>query len=86
LKVQLAHSPFDYIRANLFDPAKMKPLAHNIPGPDNDLNEKISRYIEQAIGDENASVYAFGARWGPEGNKRISILVFCRETVFTTFT
>ena len=60
----------DYIRANLFDPAEMKPLAHTVPGPDNDLNEKINSYIERAIGDENATVYAFGARWGPEENKK----------------
>jgi len=60
----------DYIRGNLFDRASMKPLAHNIPGPNNDLNEKINGYIERAIGDENATVYAFGARWGPEHGKK----------------
>jgi hypothetical protein len=44
----------------------MRPLPHNIPGPDNDLNEKIDAYIQRAIGDERASIYAFGERWGPE--------------------
>ncbi len=34
----------DFIRANLFDPQHMKPLPHDIPGPDNDLNEKINAY------------------------------------------
>jgi uncharacterized protein YukJ len=31
----------DYIRTNLFNVNEMKPLPYNIPGPDNDLNEKI---------------------------------------------
>lgn len=56
----------DFIRGNLFDHTLMKPLPHNIPGPDNDLNEKIDAYVQRAIGDERASVYAFGERWGPE--------------------
>jgi len=56
----------DYIRGNLFDPNQMRPLPHNIPGPDNDLNEKIDAYVQRAIGDERASIYAFGQRWGPE--------------------
>lgn len=60
----------DYIRGNLFDPKHMKPLPHNIPGPDNDLNEKIDAYIQRAISDEDAIVYAFGERWGPEQNKK----------------
>ena len=58
----------DYIRGNLFDPKQMRPLPHNIPGPDNDLNEKIDAYVQRAIGDERASIYAFGERWGPEDN------------------
>ena len=33
----------DYIRENLFNPGNMIPLAHNIPGPNNDLNEKIDQ-------------------------------------------
>lgn len=56
----------DFIRGNLFDPRQMRPLPHNIPGPDNDLNEKLDAYVQRAIGDERARVYAFGERWGPE--------------------
>ncbi len=59
----------DYIRGNLFDRRKMVPLPHNMPGPDNDLNEKIDRFIIRAIGDAEAMVYAFGERWGPEDRK-----------------
>ncbi len=60
----------DYIRGNLLDRQRMRPLAHSIPGPDNDLNEKIDTHIRRAIGDERAVVYAFGARWGPEPQRK----------------
>lgn len=56
----------DYIRGNHFDTSTMKPLSHDIPGPDNDLNELIHKYIAKAIAMENSVVYAFGERWGPE--------------------
>ena len=60
----------DYIRGSLFDSKSMRPLAHDIPGPDNDLNEKIHAYVERAIADENAEIYAFGERWGPEPHRK----------------
>ena len=56
----------DYIRGNCFDTTKMKPLPHDIPGPDNDLNELIHKYIAKAIAMEGSAVYAFGEKWGPE--------------------
>ena len=56
----------DFIRGNLFDRTKMRPLPFNVPGFDNDLNEKIDRVMQRAVADEAAKVYAFGERWGPE--------------------
>lgn len=56
----------DYIRGNLFDIRKMKVLAPNIPGPNNDLNEKIDKYLRRAIDSEDAMLYAFGESFGPE--------------------
>ena len=56
----------DFIRGNLFDRAKMRPLPFSLPGFDNDLNEKLDRVMQRAVADENAVVYAFGERWGPE--------------------
>ena len=44
----------------------MRPLPFSVPGFDNDLNEKIDRVMQRAVADENALVYAFGERWGPE--------------------
>jgi uncharacterized protein YukJ len=55
----------DYIRGNLFDPTQMKPLPHDVPGPDNDLNELIQLYIKRSLQDD-VTLYAFGERWGPE--------------------
>lgn len=66
----------DFIRGNLFDPKAMKPLPFNVPGPNNDLNEKLDHYISQAMGDETATLYAFGERWGPEGGKKDKIFGF----------
>jgi uncharacterized protein YukJ len=56
----------DFIRGNLFDRSQMRPLPFSVPGFDNDLNEKIDRVMQRAVGDESALVYAFGERWGPE--------------------
>lgn len=57
----------DYVRGNLFDSKQMIPLPAEKAGVDNDLNEKIERYIKRAI-EEKAIIYAFGERWGPEEN------------------
>ena len=56
----------DFIRGNLFDRASMRPLPPNVVGPDNDLSDKLDHYVQRAIGDADARVYAFGERWGPE--------------------
>jgi len=48
----------------------MRPLPFNLPGLDNDLNEKIDSVMQRAVADEEAVVYAFGERWGPENNKK----------------
>ena len=44
----------DFIRGNLFDRAKMRPLPFSVPGFDNDLNEKLDRVMQRAVGDEDA--------------------------------
>ncbi|MBN1983303.1 MAG: DUF2278 family protein [Chitinivibrionales bacterium] len=53
----------DFIRSNLFKINDMIPLPCTIPGPNNDLNELIDKYIQLASRDENVEVYAFGERW-----------------------
>jgi uncharacterized protein YukJ len=56
----------DFIRGNLLQPELMTPLPFDRPGPDNDLNEKLDQIVQRAMADEQALVYAFGQRWGPE--------------------
>ena len=70
IKSQPNSGAMDYIRGNLFDRTLMRPLPADLPGPDNDLNEKIDAIMQRAMADEAALVYAFGERWGPEDNKK----------------
>ncbi len=56
----------DYIRGNLFNPDFMKPVPFNLPGPNNDLNDYLDKYIRLAITDKETLVCAFGSHWGPE--------------------
>lgn len=64
-----ASGALDLIRGNVVQPGMMTPLPFNLPGPDNDLNEKLDQIVQRAMADEEALVYAFGERWGPESNK-----------------
>lgn len=66
----------DFIRGNLFNRHDMRQLPFAVPGPDNDLNEKLAHYVRRAIADEQATVYAFGQRWGPEQGKTDKIFGF----------
>jgi uncharacterized protein YukJ len=56
----------DYVRANLFDPAKMRVLPGNVEGPDNDLQDILEPLLDRAIADQSARIHVFGAPWGPE--------------------
>ena len=59
----------DYIRGELLDIKKMIPLSDVLPGPDNDLNEKIRDITHKSLQNQESVLYAFGRRWGPLGNK-----------------
>jgi uncharacterized protein YukJ len=59
----------DYVRANLFDPARMRPLPPDVSGPDNDLADLLDHYVTRAITDGRGRLHAFGQRWGPEAQK-----------------
>ena len=56
----------DYIRANLFDRARMRLLPPALEGPDNDLADLLDHWLRRAIADPAATVFAFGQRWGPD--------------------
>jgi len=76
LPSQPGGAALDFIRGNLFDRTQMIPLPFDIPGPNNDLNEAIDSIIQQAMGDENALVYAFGERWKTEPTIKDKIFGF----------
>ena len=54
-------------------------------GADNDLNEKIERYIKRAI-EEKAIIYAFGERCNPKKIHLILTFILNQETAYTIFT
>lgn len=59
----------DYIRSNLFDFEQVIALPHHLPGMDNDLGDLLESRLNRAMADPEAMVYAFGERWGPEGQR-----------------
>ena len=69
LKVNPVVIAVDFLRRNMFDVTDMKAIPYNKPGADNDVNEKLNFYVSQAINENNAIVYAWGEKWGPERNK-----------------
>jgi uncharacterized protein YukJ len=66
----------DFIRGNLFDRLGLRPLPHNLPGPDNDLSDRVEHYVARARLEHDAEVYAFGERWGPEQDQQDKIFGF----------
>lgn len=60
----------DYVRGGIADPAKMKPVPTDKPGVKNDLKDTLEDHLKAAMDDDDAVVYAFGEKWGPEKNKK----------------
>lgn len=59
----------DFIRSNLFPVSEMRPVPPYTMMAGDDLNQKLDLYVQQAIKDPAAVIYAFGDKWGPEDNK-----------------
>jgi uncharacterized protein YukJ len=66
----------DFIRGNLFDRLRLRPLPPNLPGPDNDLSDRVEHFVARASQEDDSEVYAFGERWGPEEDKPDKIFGF----------
>jgi uncharacterized protein YukJ len=66
----------DFIRGNLFDRLRLRPLPPNLPGPDNDLSDRVEHFVARASQEHDSEVYAFGERWGPEEGKPDKIFGF----------
>lgn len=68
LESQSGGLALDYIRDNLLNFSDMVPLPPT--GRDgNDLADKLDKYINRATSDQDAMVYAFGQRFGPESKR-----------------
>ena len=76
----LRHEPdglaLDFIRSNLFDRLQLRTLPASMPGPDNDLSDRVEHYVARAVQESDAEMYAFGERWGPEQDKPDKIFGF----------
>jgi uncharacterized protein YukJ len=56
----------DYVRGGMVMHQEMRSIAHDVPGADNDLNEKLDALVRRAADDPGVEVCIFGGRWGPE--------------------
>lgn len=56
----------DYVRGGMVAREHMRAIAHDAPGADNDLNDRLDALIRKASHDPAVEVYAFGSSWGPE--------------------
>ncbi len=54
----------------------MRLLPSSLPGPDNDLSDRLAHYIERAKAETDAVIHAFGERWGPEQGKPDQVFRF----------
>jgi uncharacterized protein YukJ len=52
----------DFIRSNLFHPSDMTKLPFGVATPA-ELDDKLDAWVQRALADEKAMVYAFGQRW-----------------------
>src|SRR3954468_20850447 len=68
--------PFAFVRGNLLDRTDMRPLPPDLPGPNNDLADRLELYVQRALVEPGASVYAFGQREGPESGKANTVFGF----------
>ena len=51
----------DYVRAGYVAKADMVPLPVEMPGDDNDLNDKIDSLVQRSMTSDGARIYAFGS-------------------------
>lgn len=56
----------DYVRSGLVQLNQMRSIPHDVPGVNNDLNERLDALVRHAIDDPDVEICIFGSRWGPE--------------------
>jgi uncharacterized protein YukJ len=66
----------DYVRGGMVTRERMRAIEHDVPGADNDLNDRLDALIRKACDDPEVEVYAFGSPWGPERHERDDVFRF----------
>ncbi|MFJ3231940.1 DUF2278 family protein [Streptomyces sp. NPDC086787] len=66
----------DFVRGNCFDPAAMRTLPPDASGPDNDLADLLDHWVRRAVADQDARLYVFGERFGPEPTTKDKVFGF----------
>jgi uncharacterized protein YukJ len=67
LKSEAGGLALDFVRDQLFDTSRMRPLPLGVAKADNDLNHVLDSVIQRAIGASDAEVFAFGQGFpGPD--------------------
>lgn len=69
LPSQPGGAALDYIRGNFVDRRRMVPMPFADAGPGDDLYDRLEALVVRAMGDGEATVYAFGASWYGEAIK-----------------
>ena len=59
----------DFIRANLFDRQKMQPELASVPGPDNDLADKLDDFVRRAAVARLPACMPSGSAGGPKRSR-----------------
>lgn len=59
----------DFVRGEGLQPMDFVQLPATNPGDENDLNDKLDAFVERAIGQNNARVFAFGSTFFNPGQK-----------------
>lgn len=70
LKSQAGGLALDYVRGKLFKPSQMVRLPYGAASSENILQHAIDGHVQRAIAGEDAMIYAFGERKGPEPGLR----------------
>ncbi|MGH1552341.1 DUF2278 family protein [Streptomyces sp. L7] len=67
----------DFVRGNLFDPARLRTLPPDASGPDNDLADLLDHYVRRARSTTRTpGWYVFGERFGPEPTVKDKVFGF----------
>lgn len=61
----------DYLKGDMVDIRSLQPIPDQLPGPDNDLNEKLYSIMQKVMEDKDSILYAFGEKWDCEGKDKI---------------